>query len=286
MSSELSEVFDLEQLDLNLFRNRHHRENFNGSLFGGQVLSQALYACYQTQDDERGSTLPHSLHAYFLRAGRSELPVIYDVEKVRDGRSIVSRRVVARQYGRPILNMSVSFHYPEEGFHHQAAFPDAVPTPEELMAKEMPVVHGDLPIPDHAARAANPFDMLPVDKSLFQPQKERAADALFWIKTSEALSEDPIQHYCTLAFASDLGLLATTLLPHGISIFSRDIMVASLDHAMWFHSNEFRADEWLLCHSVSPWAGHARGYAQSSVFTKDGKLVLSTAQEGLIRPVT
>ncbi|SMF38977.1 acyl-CoA thioesterase-2 [Alteromonadaceae bacterium Bs31] len=287
MSSELQEIFDLEQLDLNLFRNRHHRENFKGTLFGGQVLSQALFACYKTLDQQRGPALPHSLHAYFLRAGKSDSPVIYDVEKVREGKSIVNRRVVARQYGRPIFNMSVSFHYPEEGFHHQTPFPANTPMPEELIEAGVPMYHGKhVPVPERGVTADNPFDMLPIQQGQFDSSKSLPAEAQFWIRTANTLSDEKIEHYCTLAFASDLGLLATALLPHGVSIFSSDIVAASVDHAMWFHSSEFRADEWLLCHCISPWAGSARGFTHASVFTKSGKLILSSAQEGLIRPAT
>ncbi len=299
MRSELQEIFDLEQLDLNLFRNICHRENFKGTLFGGQVLSQALFACYKTQDESRGFTLPHSLHAYFIRAGRSDSPVIYDVEKVRDGQSIVNRRVVARQYGRPIFNMSVSFHYPEEGFHHQTPFPADVPMPEELIDAGVPLYHGEhVPVPEQGATVENPFDMLPVKpiarqgaadltakREQFGSRQSLPAEALFWIKAADKLPKEKIAHFCTLAFASDLGLLATALLPHGVSIFSKEIIAASVDHAMWFHNGDFSADDWLLCHCTSPWAGSARGFSHSSVFTKQGKLILSSAQEGLIRPV-
>jgi len=286
MQAELNNILDLEQLDTNLFRNRHHQENFKGIIFGGQVLSQALLCCYRTQDKPEESALPHSLHAYFLRAGKSDIPVIYDVEKVRDGRSITSRRVVARQYGRPIFNMSASFHYPEEGYHHQAPFPSGVPMPEEILAARGPLIHDEhIPAPDGRQTTFNPFSLLPVDADLFSNTNSRPPEALFWIKANESLSNESIVHYCTLAFASDLGLLATTLLPHGVSIFSPSIFAASIDHAMWFHSSEFRADDWLLCRTYSPWAGGARGFAYSSLYTKEGKLILSTAQEGLVRPV-
>ncbi|WP_236074913.1 acyl-CoA thioesterase [Teredinibacter purpureus] len=286
MQSYLEQILDLEKLDSNLFRNRHHQENFKGTLFGGQVLSQALLACHGTQDDPRGPTLPHSLHAYFLRAGKSDAPVIYDVEKVRDGRSVISRRVVARQFGRPIFNMSASFHYPEEGFHHQTTFPVGIPMPEALLEQRSPPSSEDpLPAPDKGHATTNPFHLLPVDDDLFTSTKVRPAEAYFWIKTREQLSLDKIGHCAVLAFASDLGLLATALLPHGTSIISPDIFPASVDHAMWFHSMDFRADEWLLCHSYSPWAGAGRGFAHSSLFTKEGQLILTTAQEGLIRQV-
>lgn len=284
MQNELADILDLEMLDINLFRNRHHRENFKGTLFGGQVLAQALLACYLTQD-AGNPLLPHSLHAYFLRAGKSDDPVIYDVEKVRDGRSIASRRVVARQYGRSIFNMASSFHVRESGYSHQSDFPK-VPTPEQLIAARQTVNRDNhIPAPDGDTNADGPLDILAIDNELFECTTPREAEALFWIKSSARLSDDPIHHFCALAFASDLGLLATTLLPHGVSIFSETIYAASIDHAMWFHCTDFRADEWLLCRTTSPWAGGGRGFATGQVFTRDGTLVLTTTQEGLIRPV-
>lgn len=286
MQIELEQLMDLERLDSNLFRNRYHQENFNGSLFGGQVLSQALMACYRTQNTEREPTLPHSLHAYFLRTGKSATPVIYDVESVRDGRTVVSRRVVARQFGRPILNMATSFHYPEDGFQHQTEIPSGIPAPEELLAEHNAAAKSaPMPSPDSKHGMFNPFTIVPIDENLFNPVASHPANAYYWIKTAKPLSPDPIDHYCALAFASDLGLLATSLLPHGISIMSKKIYPASIDHAMWFHSDKFRADNWLLCHCYSPWAGHGRGFAHGSVYTREGKLILSTAQEGLIRRV-
>lgn len=286
MQFELEQLLDLERLDSNLFRNRYHQENFNGSLFGGQVLSQALMACYRTQGADREPTLPHSLHAYFLRPGKSATPVIYDVESVRDGRSILSRRVVARQFGRPILNMSTSFHYPEKGFQHQTDMPSGIPGPEELMKKrDLASKSEPVPSPDKNHGMFNPFTLIPIEDNLFDSTTCHPASAYYWIKTVKPLPQEPIDHYCALAFASDLGLLATSLLPHGISIMSKKIFPASIDHAMWFHTNEFRADDWLLCHCYSPWAGHGRGFSHGSVYTREGKLVLSTAQEGLIRLV-
>ena len=284
MQSELEDILQLEQLDTNLFRNIHHQENFKGTLFGGQVLAQALLACYRTQHGNAGAALPHSLHAYFLRPGKSDIPVIYDVEEVRDGRSIVSRRVVARQFGRPILNMSASFHHPEEGYHHQAPFPADVPMPEDILSLRSSAADDVLiPAPENPNKVY-PFKLLPVDQDLFQSSQSRPAEAYYWLKASSPLPDTQIHHTCTLAYASDLGLLATSLLPHGISIYSNKVFPASIDHAMWFHSGDFRADDWLLCHSYSPWAGAARGFAHSNVFTMEGKLILTCAQEGLIRP--
>lgn len=283
MTTSIKDLMDLELLDNNLFRSRYHRENFRKTLFGGQVLSQALMAAYNTVEER----LPHSLHAYFLRAGTSDTPVIYDVESVRDGRSLASRRVVARQTGRPIFNMSASFHNEEEGYFHQPALPDNIPTPEEIIKHCEPTAADDH-IPTHGCdpgKAASPFQLLPVGGNLFASREPHDPTAYFWMRSSEPLPNEAIYHYCALAFASDLGLLATTLLPHRATLFDKQIFAASVDHAIWFHDCNFRADEWLLCESHSPWAGSSRGFARASIFTREGTLVASTAQEGIIRTV-
>lgn len=281
MTASISELLDLELLDNNLFRSKFHRENFRKTLFGGQVLSQALIAAYNTVE----TRLPHSLHAYFLRPGSSESPVIYDVETVRDGRSLTSRRVVARQSGRPIFNMSASFHGEEEGFFHQPPMPEGIPTPEELLKTCKPSTAEDhLTSRDcDPNQAASPFQLLPINGNPFTSKQEHAPTAYFWMRSTEPLPTQPIFHYCALAFASDLGLLATALLPHKATLFDNTMFAASVDHAIWFHNATFRADEWLLCESYSPWAGSSRGFAQAKVFTRDGTLVASTAQEGIIR---
>lgn len=283
MTASISQLLDLELLDNNLFRSRHHRENFRKTLFGGQVLSQALIAAYNTVENR----LPHSLHAYFLRPGTSESPVIYDVETVRDGRSLTSRRVVARQNGRPIFNMSTSFHSEEPGFFHQPSMPSAIPMPEELLKTCSPSSAEDH-LPPHDCvpnQGASPFELLPIDGNPFTSKEELAPTTYFWMRSTESLPEAPIFHYCALAFASDLGLLATALLPHKATIFDKTLFAASVDHAVWFHSANFKADDWLLCESHSPWAGSSRGFARASVFTRDGTLVASTAQEGIIRSI-
>lgn len=283
MTAPIQQLLDLERLDNNLFRSRYHRENFRKTLFGGQVLSQALMAAYLTR--EKG--LPHSLHAYFLRAGSSEAPVIYDVENVRDGRSLASRHTVARQFGRPIFNLSASFHIEEPGYHHAEFMPSGVPLPEDILAhRKKTNAPSGVPIgtrePD---QSASPFEMVPIEEDLFVSREIRAPDAIYWMKASERLPDEPIFHMCALAFASDIGLLASALLPHDATIFDSTIFAASIDHAMWFHSSNFRADEWVLCKSHSPWAGGARGFSIAHIYTRDGQLIASTAQEGLIRPI-
>lgn len=280
MSVALADLLELEQLDTNLFRSRYHRENFRNTLFGGQVLGQGLMAAAETCKDR----LPNSMHAYFLRPGNSQSPVIYDVETVRDGRSFSARRAVARQQGRPIFNMSASFHIRERGYHHAAPIPDKIPGPEELEHqhhKNPHVCGSEISPSGHLA----PFHFLPVEDNLFSTPEPQPAKAHYWLKSADPLPDAPIYHYCALAFASDLGLLATALLPHDTTLFEGKVIPASVDHAMWFHTDEFRVDQWLLYVTESPWAGYARGFAQGAIYTRDGKLVASTAQEGVIRPV-
>lgn len=281
MTSDIEKLVDLEHLDTNLFRTRHHCENFNNTLFGGQVLSQALMAAYHTVEDKQ----PNSMHAYFLRPGSADLPVIYDVEKVRDGQSFSHRHVVARQFGRPIFEASVSFHKSEQGFEHQVAYPESAPSPEKLIAQrqqhspspEMQIFEND--------RSVIPFDFAVANEAVFSSAIISEPENYYWMKTKNPLSDSPILHCCTLAFASDLGLLATALMPHKANLVDKNIMIASVDHAMWFHSQDFRADQWILAKTTSSWAGSARGFAQAQIFNPDKRLVATTAQEGLIRPI-
>lgn len=280
MSVCLTDLLKLEELDVNLFRSRFHRENFRSTLFGGQVLGQALMASASTVENR----LPNSIHAYFLRPGNSQTPVIYDVETVRDGKSFSARRTVARQQGRAIFNMAASFHIKESGYHHAEPMPQNVSSPEELLAQrlENPELKGARVSPgEHQA----PFDFLPVENELFISSQPQPAKAHFWLKSIEPLPNEAIYHYCALAFASDFGLLATALLPHETTLFAGKVMPASVDHAMWFHSDNFRVDDWLLYVTDSPWSGYARGFARGSIYNRDGELVASTAQEGLIRPL-
>lgn len=277
MTTRLEDILVLEQLDANLFRSRYHCENHRQTLFGGQVLGQALMAAYHTQSGQ----LPHSLHAYFLRAGSSDTPVIYDVETVRDGRSITSRRVVARQKGRPIFNMSASFHKKEEGYQHQVDFPRDILKPAEILQQRKDRQDTVTSFKDD--NTVMPFDFVPVDNSLFSKDIIDPPFGYFWLKTTEKLPDEPINHLCALAFASDLGLLATSLLPHKATIFDDNLFAASIDHAMWFHSHDVHIDQWLLCKTYSPWAGNARGFAQGQIFDLEEKLIASTTQEGLIR---
>ncbi|MFL0809252.1 MAG: acyl-CoA thioesterase II [Agarilytica sp.] len=280
MALPVDEILDLEKLDSNLFRSQHHYENFRKTLFGGQVLGQALKAAYETQEH----ALPHSFHAYFLRAGSSETPVIYDVENVRDGRSVSSRRVLARQYGRPIVNLSASFHKQEQGYEHQVPYPEHIPCPDELMDQRDQSHLGDKIF--NQKSTFTPFDFLPIDQSLFSKGVIDPPQGYFWLKAKDKLQDNSaISHVCSLAFASDMGLLATALLPHSATIFDENLVVASIDHAMYFHRTDFRVDEWMLCQTQSPWAGSARGFATAHIFNQKHQLIATTFQEGLIRHI-
>ncbi len=252
-----------------------------GRLFGGHVLGQALHACSRTV---REPWLPHSLHAYFLRPGAVDAPILYEVDRIRDGSSFATRRVVARQKGEVILNLAASFHRDEEGFSHQLEMPD-VPPPEDLssevelrraVADRIPKEFRDLWMSER------PIEMRPVEPvSFFRPephQPQRHA----WIRATHPVPDDDVIQRCLLAYASDFALLSTALLPHGVTFLNRGMQVASLDHAMWFHRS-FRVDDWLLYAMDSPSASGALGFTRGSIFDREGRQVASVAQQGLIR---
>jgi len=277
--ARLLALLDLEKIEENIFRgvSADHRVQ---RVFGGQVLGQALTAATRTVDPAR---LCHSFHAYFLRPGSPSQPILYQVDRSRDGGSFTARRVVAIQNGVQIFTLAASFQREEAGFEHQAAMPD-VPPPEAL-EDEQQLLLRDPALPpqvrDWVARE-RPFEIrAAVSRGLGDRPPRPAADHL-WLKARGALPDDPAVHRALLAFVSDMTLLDTALLPHGKSIFS-NIQVASLDHAMWFH-RPFRADEWLLYAQDSPSASGGRGFNRGAIFTRDGVLVASVAQEGLIRP--
>lgn len=280
MLDTLVSLLDMETLETHLFRGASQDLGFR-QLFGGQVLGQALSAASKTVDNDRQA---HSLHGYFLRPGDPDKPVIYQVEPVRDGASFSTRRVMAIQNGRPIFTCSASFHIHETGFQHQIQMPD-VPMPEELVS--------DSDLTPMLARALNDEKRLkmlrdkPIETRAVQvldplnPAKTAPAKQV-WFKADGQLPDCPALHRYLLAYTSDFSLLTTSLLPHGASIWQPQIQVASLDHAIWFH-DEVRMDEWLLYSMDSPWTGGSRGFARGSIFSRDGRLVASVAQEGLIR---
>lgn len=278
--ADLLHLLELERIEDNIFRGES-RDIGSTRVFGGQVLGQALTAASYTVSDER---TVHSIHAYFLRGGDVEAPIVYDVDRARDGRSFSNRRVVAIQHGRPIFNMAASFQKLEDGVDHQVPMPD-VPGPDGLAdAREIPREVLDK-IPEKMRRYflhERPFEVRPVEKiSLLEPEK-LAPQRHVWIKAVDRLPDSPDLHRNLLAYVSDYQLVATATLPHGIRFELGNVQLASLDHAMWFH-RPFRFDEWLLYAMESPNASGARGLALGRFFRADGALVASTAQEGLVR---
>ncbi len=275
----LIELLDLEPIEVNLFRGRSPQDGWQ-RVFGGQVLGQALVAAGRTVDGRAA----HSFHAYFLRPGDPKVPILYDVDRIRDGSSFTTRRVVAIQHGKAIFNLAASFQVDEPGLEHQIEMPD-VPGPDGLANEvELRQRHvGRIPEKFHATFLRDrPIEVRPIDPvDEFAPEK-RPPFQNVWFRAVDTLPEDKALHQCVLAYASDLTLLDTSNLPHGVSWWSEKFQTASLDHAMWFH-RPFRADEWLLYAQDSPRAAGARGFNRGSVFTRAGELVASVTQEGLIR---
>jgi len=276
---ELLSILDLEPLEHNLYRGLSPQVGWQ-RVFGGQVIGQALVAANCTVNGR----VAHSLHAYFLRAGDPAVPIIYEVDRIRDGRSFSTRRVVAIQHGHAIFSMAASFHVEEEGLHHQIEMPD-VPPPEDLPSEaELKETLIDR-VPEAVKaywQAERPIEIRPVDVSRYVSQDQQAPSQLVWIKATGALGGELSLHQCVLAYASDFTLLDTALVAHGRFVFDPKLMLASLDHAIWFHG-PFRADEWLLYAQDSPISGAARAFCRGSLFTRGGRLVASTAQEGLVR---
>jgi acyl-CoA thioesterase-2 len=278
---QLLSTLDLERLEHNLFRGRSPQNGWQ-RVFGGQVVGQALVAADRTVDAQ--DRLPHSLHAYFLLPGDPKIPIIYEVDRIRDGGSFTTRRVVAIQHGHAIFSMSVSFHKSEPGLEHQIAMPD-VPPPEDLPS-EAQLKDRLLPLLPDVMRAYwerdRPIELRPVETGRYLSGEKGEPRQNIWIKANGSLPDDFRLHQCILAYASDFSLLDTALIAHGRVIFDPKMMLASLDHAVWFH-RPFRADEWLLYAQDSPSGQSARGFCRGSIFSRDGKLVASVAQEGLIR---
>jgi acyl-CoA thioesterase-2 len=278
--AELLKILDLERLEVNLFRGRSPQTGWQ-RVFGGQVVGQALVAATRTVEGRS----PHSMHGYFMRPGDPSTPIIYEVERIRDGRSFVTRRVVAIQHGDAIFSMSASFQTEEEGFSHQMDMPPDVPRPGDLPSEEAlkDRLPADMPqaIRNYFERE-RPIELRPVDLSRYVDGRPRPPMQSVWIRATEPLPDDPAVHQSVLAYASDMTLLDAALVAHGSSVFSADIQGASLDHALWLH-RPFRADNWLLYTQDSPFAGGARGFSRGRIYTEAGELVASVAQEGLIR---
>ena len=278
--AELVDLLHLERLEDNLFRGQS-RDIGTQFVFGGQVLGQALAAAQNTVDPVREA---HSLHAYFLRAGDIDAPIVYSVERTRDGGTFSARRVVAIQHGQTILNGSISFQVPEKSFEHQSSMPD-VPAPEDIEPMQ-PLSNEQLAkLPVKLQRwlgVDSPIEFRHVwPQDRLNPVKRPPIQHI-WFRLTTPVDESPALHRALLAYASDFNLIGTATLPHGISYYTHNVQMASLDHALWFH-RPFRVDEWLLYSFDSPTAQGARGLARGQIFSRDGRLVASTAQEGLIR---
>ena len=277
---QLLSILNLEKLEQNLFRGRGPAEGWQ-RVYGGQVIGQALMAAAQTVEGER---IAHSLHGYFLLGGDPQNPIVYDVERIRDGGSFTTRRVKAIQHGRVIFVMSASFQKVETGFDHQSTAPDA-PDPESLPSEKELVARlvDHLPANMRAYwQRERPFEMRPVDLSRYLTRQKREPQQMVWMRANGRLPDAPAVHQCALAYGSDFTLLDTALIAHGKLLFDQDVQLASLDHALWFH-RPFRADDWLLYVQDSPNAFGARGFCRGSIYTRDGLLVASAAQEGLTR---
>lgn len=284
MKSELKDLLDLldlEKIEVNLFRGVSPKEGWQ-RVYGGQVLAQALVAASRTVEDN--ARVAHSLHGYFLRPGDTTIPILYNVDRIRDGKSFTTRRVVAIQKGRAIFNMSVSFQVIEEGLEHQTTMPD-VPGPEDSYTPEQMIerfkedqpedfskrVQRPQPIETRYVELYNEFNPKPMPPSQHT-----------WIRTIDTMPEDHRLNQCLLAYASDMTLIDTSCRPHGVNWENPKFQLASLDHAMWFH-RPFKIDEWILYQQDSPNSSGARGFSRGTLYTKEGKLIASVAQEGLTR---
>jgi len=276
---QLLAILDIETLEENLFRGVSPQAGWQ-RVFGGQVIGQALVAAYRTVNGRAA----HSLHGYFLRAGDPAVPIIYNVDRIRDGGSFSTRRVVAVQHGQAIFSMAASFHRPEPGLTHQIKMPNVPPPdklPSEAELKERLIDRLPPQVRTYWERE-RPIELRPVDITRYLSQEKRAATQQVWIRANGTLGDDLALNQCVLAYASDFTLLDTALIAHGRFIFDPSLMLASLDHAIWFHRH-FRADEWLLYAQDSPSSGGGRAFCRGSLFTLSGELVASTAQEGLVR---
>ena len=273
-------LLSLEAIEENLYRGNSQDLGFR-QLFGGQVLGQGVSAASRTVEENRHV---HSMHGYFLRPGDASLPVVYQVERVRDGGSFSTRRIMAIQKGKPIFACGVSFQCAEQGFQHQLGMPE-VPGPENFQSEtELARLVAPL-IPERMRERAisdKPIEVRPVTR--FNPFDPKPCEPVkyLWLRADGELPDDPQLHKYLLAYASDFNLLTTSLQPHGVSVYQKFMQVASLDHSLWFHAN-LRMDDWLLYAMDSPWSGNARGFSRGSIFNRAGQLAASVAQEGLTR---
>jgi acyl-CoA thioesterase-2 len=278
----LVDTLALERLEVNLFRGLSPSEG-PGRIFGGQVIAQSLLAAYGTVEDR----VCHSLHCYFIRPGDPTIPILFDVDRSRDGGSFTTRRVIAVQNGKQIFNLAASFQAPEEGFEHQAAMP-AVAGPDELPAEAEALKAALEKMPEEARKWAmrpRPIEMRPVDgSSLFDRERPEAREpkSEVWFRARAPIGEDPVLHQVLLSYASDMNLLSTAMRPHRVHWQTRNFQSASLDHAMWFHK-PMNFNDWHLYAQDSPSAAGGRGFIRGSIYSREGVLVASVAQEGLLR---
>jgi acyl-CoA thioesterase-2 len=275
---EIIDILNVERIEENLYRGRNHNTEH---VFGGQVLAQSIAAAYRTVDP---ALELHSLHAYFLRSGDWTVPILFDVDRIRDGRSFATRRVVAIQHGRAIFNLASSWQKREPGVEHALPMPD-VPPPEALRGDREVYAEIARTQPD-VKRFAFRFDAIEskqVERIFMSEEGTHPPYKHTWLRAREALPDNPEVHLALLAYMSDLDFMSTSMLPHGRSLMRQMVQGASLDHSLWFH-RPFRADEWLLFQKESPNAGGARGFVRGQFFTRDGRLVATAAQECLIRP--
>lgn len=279
--TELLHLLKLEQIEKTIFRGQSQDLGFP-QVFGGQVIGQSLSAAKQTVDEDRSL---HSYHCYFLRPGDASKPIVYEVDYARDGRSFTSRRIVAIQNGKTILHASASFQVPEEGLEHQHPDMPDVPGPEELVTQQEQMMKFAHKVKDPIKRekllAPKPIEIRPVENDY---AKATVAPPIkhYWIKSAGVMPDDLRIHKYVLAYTSDFGLLGSALKPHGLSLPNTQLKLASIDHAIWFH-HDFRMDDWLLYAMESPTASGARGMTRGQIFDRSGRLVASTAQEGLMR---
>ncbi len=281
---KMIETLDLEELEVNLFRGRSPQVGWQ-RVFGGQVIGQALVAAIRTVEEDRPV---HSLHGYFMRPGDPSVPIIYEAERDRDGKSFTTRRVIAIQHGKPIFTLSTSFHRREEGgLDHQFDMPD-VPLPEDLPSEKELLTQFEHLMPDNMKRYFSQDRAIEIRRAShrdFLNPKISAPEQHVWIRPTGKIPSEPAVHQAVLAYASDMTLLDTALVPHATHMFDETLQMASLDHAMWFH-RDIKADDWLLYSQDAPTSGGSRGFARGSIYNREGVLIASAVQEGLMRKRT
>ena len=278
---ELISILDLEDLERNLFRGRSPQTGWQ-RVFGGQVIAQALVAAQRTVEPDRAV---HSLHCYFMRPGDPTVPIIYEVDRIRDGGSFTTRRVVAIQHGHAIFSLSASFQIDEPGLEHAIEMPEGIPGPETLLREKDLIAQFFDQLPEHIKRywlSERPIELRPVSLTHYITREKLPPKQHIWVRATGEIPDDRALQSAVLAYLSDMTLLDTSLFAHGRSVFDPEIQAASLDHAMWFH-RPHKLDDWLLYTQDSPNATGARGFTRGSIYATDGTLVASVAQEGLIR---